>query len=107
VGWNARPGLAAALWLVLAVLVWNDVFDAVIINAARDYLNRKALFLSGSGGDVTVFGAMRPAAARGAWLASAWAAPIVAVGLAGTWYGSRRVRRTAVPGDHGRAESVR
>ena len=30
--------LARALWIIWAIIVWNVVFDQVIVRAGRDYL---------------------------------------------------------------------
>ena len=34
----SRPRLAVALWIVWAVVVWNVVFDRVLVNAGREYV---------------------------------------------------------------------
>ena len=33
-----RTRLAVALWIVWAIVVWNVVFDQVLVNAGRDYV---------------------------------------------------------------------
>ena len=35
---KARVRLASALWLVLAMIVWNVIFDRVIVLAGRRYV---------------------------------------------------------------------
>jgi hypothetical protein len=92
---RARRRLAWCLWLGLAFVVWNDVFDAVIVNAGRDYLTRKVLAGRGLSADVTVFGTMRPAISRGVVVASLWALPIAIFGVAATWYAARKALRAA------------
>ncbi len=87
---RARRRLAICLWLALAFVVWNDVFDSTIINAGRDYLSRKALAERHLASDVTVFGIMRPAAVRGVIVASLWSLPIALIGLCAVWFAARR-----------------
>ena len=56
--------LARTLWILWAVVVWNVVFDRVIVVANMDDF-------------------MRPAVARGLWIASAAGGAVLLVGLAG------------------------
>ncbi len=79
-------------------MIWNDVFDAVIINAGREYLSTKSLAQQGLAPDVTVFGTMRPAAAHGVVVASLWALPIAIFGVAAVWYAARRASRLPLGG---------
>ncbi len=90
---QARLRLALLLWLSLAFIVWNDVFDAAVIRAGRDYLDQKALASQGKGADVTISGTMRPAVRRGAAMASLWALPIAAFGAGAVWFARREGRR--------------
>lgn len=75
-----RPRLARILWTVLAIVVWNVVFDRVLVLAGREYVY--AATLAARDG-VYLFAKdwMASAVARGFWLASAGAAIILAAGL--------------------------
>jgi hypothetical protein len=75
-----RPRLARILWAVLAIVVWNVVFDRVLVLAGREYVY--AATLAARDG-VYLFAKdwMASAVARGFWLASAGAAIILAAGL--------------------------
>lgn len=75
-----RPRLARILWVVLAIVVWNVVFDRVLVLAGREYVY--AATLAARDG-VYLFAKdwMASAVARGFWLASAGAAVILAAGL--------------------------
>ncbi len=86
----ARRRLAAALWLVFALVAWNVLFDAAVKDGVSDYLNRQALHQQGRGPAVGIFDVMRPAVSRGALVASAWALPIAVVGVVGAYLGARR-----------------
>jgi hypothetical protein len=76
-------GIARALWIVWAVLVWNVVFDHVIVVAGRDYIaaaGRAAAMPGGRFANMDDW--MRPAVTRGLWIATASAAAILLTGLA-------------------------
>jgi hypothetical protein len=76
-----RPRLAAWLWIVWAFVVWNLVFDRVIIEAGREYV-RLAVAASADGGPYArIEDTMRPARSRALWLASASAGVILVVGF--------------------------
>ena len=74
-----RARAARALWIAWAVIVWNVVFDRIIVMAGR-----RVVAAAGIAADVTPLNIdqlMRPALARGVWIATAAAAAIVIVGL--------------------------
>ena len=73
--------LALALWIVWAILVWNVVFDHVIVVAGREYIRAAAAALSSGLPYVRMDDFMQPAVTRGLWVASASAAIVLAVGL--------------------------
>jgi hypothetical protein len=81
-----RPGpaarLARLLWIAWAVVVWNVVFDHVIVVAGRDYIAaaNRAAFATPPHYE-TMDAWMRPAGARGLWIASASAGVILTAGL--------------------------
>ena len=82
-----QPGPAAriarALWMAWAVIVWNVVFDRVIVVAGRSYVTaaRGAVAANPSGPLLNMDDWMRPAVTRGLWLATASAGAILATGL--------------------------
>jgi ABC-type dipeptide/oligopeptide/nickel transport system permease subunit len=71
--------LALALWIAWAVLVWNVVFDQVIVLAGREYI--QAALAAGAGPFVNMDDWLRPAVARGLWLASGAAGAILLTGV--------------------------
>jgi hypothetical protein len=79
------------LWVFLAFLVWNVVFDRVIVVAGRQYV--AAATLSAARGIYTpADGWMRAAAVRGAGLATVLAAAVLGVGVTAIAVASRRSR---------------
>ena len=71
--------LALALWIAWAVLVWNVVFDQVIVLAGREYI--QAALAAGAGPFANMDDWLRPAVARGLWLASGAAGAIQLTGV--------------------------
>jgi hypothetical protein len=81
--------VACALWITWAVLLWNVLFDHVIVIAGRDYL-RAAFAAAHAGAAPPLMDQwMRPAVSRGLWIASAAAAGILVVGWSAIAYASR------------------
>jgi hypothetical protein len=86
--------LARALWIVLAVIVWNVVFDHAIVVAGRDYIaaaRRAAITPAGPFANMDDW--MRPAVTRGFWLATAAAAAVLLAGLAAVGVVARSTAR--------------
>ena len=85
----SRRRIALWLWIIWAVVVWNVVFDRVIVVAGREYLNvARAAVKTGTYAKIEE--TMRPARSRALWLATGSAAGILAVGLISI----ARLRRT-------------
>jgi hypothetical protein len=76
-------GVAAALWIVLAVIVWNAVFDYQLVIAGRLYVHAAAAAAQAGSSYARVDDWMRPAITKGLWLASAAAGAILMAGLLG------------------------
>jgi hypothetical protein len=83
-----QPGPAAriarALWIAWAVIVWNVVFDHVIVVAGRTYIAaaRQAADAHPAGPLPDMDDWMRPAVTRGLWIATAAAGGILLTGFA-------------------------
>src|ERR1700689_5197092 len=75
--------IATALWIAWAVIIWNVVFDQVIVLAGRRYIRAAALAAQAGGPYARIDDWMRPAVAGGLWMASAAAGAILVVGLLG------------------------
>jgi len=80
--WPAER-VAVALWLALAIIVWNAVFDYQLVLAGRQYVHAAAAAAQAGNSYARVDDWMRPAIAKGLWLASAAAAAILLTGLLG------------------------
>jgi hypothetical protein len=93
-----QPGpaarLARALWIVWALVVWNVVFDHVIVVAGRSYI--AAAYRAAADPPLhppNMDDWMQPAVTRGAWLASAAAGAVALTGLASVGFAARRERQ--------------
>jgi hypothetical protein len=76
-----RQRLAVILWIVLAVVVWNGLYDLRITLGVRDYLMKEALHAAGRGPMVVMSDAMRGTVRDAALVASLWATIILLAGL--------------------------
>jgi hypothetical protein len=84
-----QPGpsarLARALWIVWAVVVWNVVFDRVIVVAGRTYIAAaRAAAADPAAPPLNMDEWMEPAVRRGLVAATAAAGTIIVVGFAAT-----------------------
>jgi hypothetical protein len=75
----SRRRVAVWLWIAFAFLVWNAVFDQVIIDAGRHYVEIATASAGANGPYLKIEDTMRPARTRALWLASASAGAILLV----------------------------
>ena len=68
---------AVVLWLVFAFVVWNVVFDRIIVLAGRRYSHDATVLYRATGQYLLIDSVMRPAVAYGVKVASAVAGAIV------------------------------
>ena len=91
-----QPGPAAriarALWIAWAIVVWNVVFDRVVVVAGRSYVAAayRAAAADPSARPLNMDDWMEPAVTRGLVLATAAAGAILVTGLAAVRIGARR-----------------
>ena len=71
-------GIARALWIAWAIIVWNVVFDHVIVVAGRNVL-RAAGTAATTALNIDAF--MRPAVTQALWIATISASAILLIGL--------------------------
>jgi len=74
---------AAGLWIAWAVIVWNVVFDHVIVVAGRSYVAAAGRAARAAGPFARMDDWMRPAVTHGFMLASLSALVLLAIGFSG------------------------
>ena len=79
-----RRRLAGALWIGLAIVAWNGLYDLRITLGVRDYLMKQAMHDAGRGPAVSLAEEMRATVHDAVLVASLWAVIIAGVGLATT-----------------------
>ena len=89
---RSHLGVAIALWIALALVVWNVVFDRVLVVAGRQYVYVAARAARESGPYVRVDDWMRPAVSRATRTASGSAAIVLTIGAAMCAVAVRRSR---------------
>ena len=85
--------IARVLWIIWAVIVWNVVFDRVIVVAGRSYIaaaRQAAAVPDGPFANMDEW--MRPAVMRGFWTATAAGAAVLLIGLAAVGRAARQSR---------------
>jgi energy-coupling factor transporter transmembrane protein EcfT len=85
-----RVRLAAVLWLLFAFVVWNVVFDRILVTEGRAYVYAAAVAVSKSEPYVLAGPWMGAAQSRALWTATAVAAGVLTVGFAGIALAARR-----------------
>ena len=75
------PRVATTLWLVLAFVVWNVVFDLILVLAGRRYTFAAATAARQGSAYLRIDDWMRPAVAHGARIATITALAIAVVGM--------------------------
>jgi hypothetical protein len=73
--------IALTLWVLLALAVWNVVFDRLVVVAGRQYVHAATVRARGSGPYERIDDWMRPATAHAFRIATASAGVVLAVGL--------------------------
>ena len=80
---RTRTVVAIAFWAFIAFVVWNAVFDRVIVASGRRYITA-AEQADAEGGVLTIDSWMRPTVTRAFWEATLSAAVVAAIGAAFT-----------------------
>ena len=80
---RSRLRLAVFLWLLFAFVVWNVVFDRILVIEGRQYVYAAAVAASESAPYVLAGPWMRAAQSRALWYATAAASGVLAIGVVG------------------------
>jgi hypothetical protein len=81
-GTRRRERIAVAFWLLLGAVIWNLLYDEVLLRETREYLYLHALHESGRMPAVSMPAFMAAAVRDAIWIATLWASIVVLGGLA-------------------------
>ena len=87
--WPVRA--AVALWIILAVVVWNVTFDRLIVEAGRAFV-RAARASAGTGSYLRAGDWMHAAVVHGMWVASTLSLAVLTVGMVAIRIAMRQTR---------------
>lgn len=73
--------IAVAVWLTVALVVWNGVYDLLMTRGIKDYLLRQALHQAGRGPEVSMTALIDLAITEAIWVSTLWASVILLAGL--------------------------
>jgi len=78
---DRRERIAVGLWLVVAVVVWNGLYDLLLARSTQTYLFRTAIHEAGLGPAVDLTTAMDAAVMQAVLLSTLWAGILFGLGL--------------------------
>jgi hypothetical protein len=87
-----RSRYIAIGWATAAFVVWNAVFDRLIVLSGRQYI-RAAVAADAAGTFLTMEDWMRPAVVRAFWVATAVGTGVALLGVVVVWRSVRRQSR--------------
>jgi hypothetical protein len=76
-----RERIAVVFWLVLAIVVWNALYDLLLARSTQEYLFQQALYLAGRGPGLELAQAMDLAVRDAIWISTLWACIMLLAGL--------------------------
>jgi hypothetical protein len=88
-----RERALAVLWIVLAVALWNGVYDMTVGEGIKEYLFRSALHEAGRAPRVSIATVLDPFVFEAIWVSTFWASLVMLAGLVTI----RAMRRNDIP----------
>jgi hypothetical protein len=76
-----RQRVLLGLWVVLAVALWNAIFEMMVVRGVKEYLFRAALHEAGRRPFTAIADVMDPAIYNATWVATLWTSLILLVAL--------------------------
>lgn len=73
--------IAVALWVIVGIVVWNGVYDLMLVRGIKEFLFRDALYEAGRGPHTPIAAVMDAAVFDAVWISTLWASGIVLAGL--------------------------
>jgi hypothetical protein len=76
-----RERLAVWLWLIVAVVVWNGLYDLLLARRTQTYLFQQAIHQAGLGPWVDLTSALDAAVREAVWVSTLWASLLFLAGM--------------------------
>ena len=76
-----RERVLAGLWVVLAIALWNGVYDMTMGEGIKEYLFRSVLHEAGRAPRVSVASVLDPFVFEAIWVSTFWASLVMLAGL--------------------------
>jgi hypothetical protein len=76
-----RERVLVWVWVVLAIALWNGVYDMTLGEGIKEYLFRSALHQAGRGPHVTIAAVLDSTIFDAVWTSTFWASLVLLLGL--------------------------
>jgi hypothetical protein len=76
-----RERIAVAAWIVLAVALWNGIFEMMVVRGVKEYLFRAAQYEAGRRPFTPVTDVMDPAIFHATWVATLWTSVVLLLAM--------------------------
>ena len=76
-----RERALAGLWVVLAIALWNGVYDMTLGEGIKEYLFRSVLHEAGRAPRVSIASVLDPFVFEAIWVSTFWASLVMLAGL--------------------------
>jgi hypothetical protein len=69
------------VWIVLAIALWNGIFEMMVVRGVKEYLFRAALHAAGRRPFTPIGDVMDPAIYHATWVATLWTSIVLLAAL--------------------------
>lgn len=76
-----RERIAVTVWVLVALVVWNGLYDLLLARSTQNYLFRTAMHDAGIAPAVDLTAALDYAVLEAVWLSTLWAGILLLLGL--------------------------
>lgn len=76
-----RERVLVGVWVVLAVVLWNGVYDMTLGEGIKEYLFRSALHEAGRGPRMSIATVLDGTIYKAIWISTFWASLVLLAGL--------------------------
>ncbi len=76
-----RQRILIAVWMVLGLVLWNALFEMMVVRGVKEYLFRAALHDAGRRPFTPIAEVMDPAIYNATWVATLWTSVILLAAL--------------------------